>query len=970
MARNRPSKRFGNQSGFVLVFVILLSLFGALTISYLSNTTLSFIKLKASHTVDEDLSLALNSIMNYTLQGVRQEWCFNSDWTHDETCSDGAKSLVHSRSTERLIMSTETVDALTALSKYDSSIVFPGPLSEISTSISLSGLSGSHPIKIATDQLTKYNYSKIDINIQRLESSLQPTRGREVILKVIITLSGGSLLSSNFTSTIEASVSVFPRELNTFGLILAKDLYLDQASPASGTLGIPQAALSLMDLQDYRGLKFQSPVYVNGNVYLSDGAYDNRSLPQPSAKANFSLVTFQSPLVLGPGPNGDKGLIMETSSTGTSTHFAPATPGGFNSQFFSQGVTFGGFLQGVQLDSQGDRGLDELAKSSTVDRSLMDACIRRKNAASDLSWTRQSALVLKKAAASGSGDNVTYNYKIGLTELNYFRKQLDPFMNADLAVDAKEATAKLISLKPSANFFPAQGGNPSLATSSKAPILKLEFTLKLINVNTANVINTGDANGGAITLNAVTEMAFDSTNTFQLSFNDLAELNTHYNLTANIKSLFAYLNGTYSLTPAAQAAINSAAAAYPAFYGFNYNYSYWSTKNSYWENAISAETAYRNNPVKFVFTTKSSTTGANNLDINELNLSVQIVNASLLANFGTLNRIEVNIEPYDVGYQNSNNNRRNNIYSLIDPIKPDKDINYSRIQTIALKGTTTAPLQIGDDPLLTDSWSVKTGSLDPSGWAPNGVQDIYDKPRSAVLPDDQGYFNDLLDLDNKCKEASDTSSSTLAGSSFKNVNWNTQFDVRDSWNFADPQDSAGEEYVIDQSIASPGKTVFKVKSTVSQCTIKSTAVYVVGFFVCNNLKIEARTMPLNIIGTFIVNNELKIDPSALKAGIVWKSIFNASATSDLRMLKILKPSYNQSCESISEPVWSPMPTIYSVADLSSCNAISLRKKAEPFTWTAVDPDCGHTDDNAAGNVCKKRIRRLILAEIQREIKLQ
>ncbi|WP_374030781.1 hypothetical protein [Bdellovibrio bacteriovorus] len=48
-----------------------------------------------------------------------------------------------------------------------------------------------------------------------------------------------------------------------------------------------------------------------------------------------------------------------------------------------------------------------------------------------------------------------------------------------------------------------------------------------------------------------------------------------------------------------------------------------------------------------------------------------------------------------------------------------------------------------------------------------------------------------------------------------------------------------------------------------------------------------------------------------------------------------------------------------------CNSISLRAKADPFRWTAVDPDCGLIN-NSNSTMCKNRLMRFYVLEVSRE----
>lgn len=148
-------------------------------------------------------------------------------------------------------------------------------------------------------------------------------------------------------------------------------------------------------------------------------------------------------------------------------------------------------------------------------------------------------------------------------------------------------------------------------------------------------------------------------------------------------------------------------------------------------------------------------------------------------------------------------------------------------------------------------------------------------------------------------------------------------------------------------------------SIVKDCEIQGDADLVAAFLICDNLTIDARTTPLTMIGTFVAKN-LVIDPSAVKAGITVMSIYHPDATQVLRAAGILRttnPKPDGSLPPCSDqitgkPIWDQSsPTTAQKMDSTSCNVLWLRSKAQPFQWTAVDPDCG-TPPNTSNTVCK------------------
>jgi hypothetical protein len=211
--------------------------------------------------------------------------------------------------------------------------------------------------------------------------------------------------------------------------------------------------------------------------------------------------------------------------------------------------------------------------------------------------------------------------------------------------------------------------------------------------------------------------------------------------------------------------------------------------------------------------------------------------------------------------------------------------------------------------------------------------------------------------------------------SFGPADWETTSftpQARHSWGFTEPGLSGGTPGFNPGTLTIDGdsarfdnlkKPIFYVAAIYNNCVIKSTANFVAGFFVCDNLMIESRTEPLRIIGTFIVS-KMEIHPDAFTAGIRWSNIYYPTAVSELRQAGILSTSTaNEPCDVPADPMWHPYPSIKRAQFLFKCNSISLRNKADPFKWTMVDPDCGLVADKQQ---CKYRVMRYDIVELKRQ----
>ncbi len=135
---------------------------------------------------------------------------------------------------------------------------------------------------------------------------------------------------------------------------------------------------------------------------------------------------------------------------------------------------------------------------------------------------------------------------------------------------------------------------------------------------------------------------------------------------------------------------------------------------------------------------------------------------------------------------------------------------------------------------------------------------------------------------------------------------------------------------------------FQVQSIAANCTIKKNVKIYTGFLVCRHLIIEnGRTEPLQIIGT-VIAGRVTIPSDAVQYGVYFKSIFHPDAKRNL-----LKSVADCNKAIDANPVWfrpemniDDIGRLAKLAALDECSVINLRNKAQPFSWSKVDPDCG------------------------------
>lgn len=369
-----------SRRGTILVQVLVISAVFPLLMYPLLRLSLDLGAQTQETSKSRQEQIVLDSTIDYLSVAVKQRWCLTPELMRDDPCA-----LEHSRNTERLLLND---DALEVIAESDNSML-DVRLGEISGEVPLSGfaLLGAHPLKQIISSLPPKKFKHLTYKIRRLDSEEFPVRGDEVHISITVGLTAEELFSSSFKR--EARVIVFPRELGSFGLVVAGDLMLDGGK---GRAKIPTIG------EGHQGIRFESPVFVQGDIHV------------PSKGLSHS-VNFLKKVVLGFGALKLGGEVV-----------SPANAGGPDERLFSSSKGIGGFLAGIDQDGIRDKGLDYFSgRSKTVipDTDLMTQCIERSQSLSVLSATSQSALVGKISSERSN----QYSFLLGLTEGNELRPQ-------------------------------------------------------------------------------------------------------------------------------------------------------------------------------------------------------------------------------------------------------------------------------------------------------------------------------------------------------------------------------------------------------------------------------------------------------------------------------------------------------------------------------------------------------------------
>ncbi|AHZ84750.1 hypothetical protein EP01_07335 [Bdellovibrio bacteriovorus] len=948
---------------------------------------------KTSNVVN--LRFALNSAMDYVIFGVRQKYCFSND---NLLMNDlGAEcNLAHTGSVERLIMSTEQENFIRQLVSDGKNV---GPmeagaltqnkirLKTIVRLLEVDKATTSHPLfpvlnslkSVRNDKGEVVKVAAVRVTLTRNESINLPKAGREVYVDARADLvdSLGNVTPikvGNKELTLRSQIVIYPREVGSFALLIPQDLYMDRAWDS--TMNAGDVALhkftSRKELAGSSGLVFQSPVFVNRNIYLpTDEAADDAT---PDS-INYAGVTFADRVYMG---NGD---IMTAKGK-----YSPRNSGQMGDRFWADVRTFGGFLKGVENDGGLDAGLIYLAdknKSVNVDKTLMQMCQDMSQKQADVTSIYKSEL---GARMLDSGYN-SADYRLYLSNWNYFSRQSNALTvdktkwgNGKVVVDAADYNDAVVKLIMAVGDRTVEVQVPRSGTVTFTP----EVGSAAFETSLRNKIKTSQA-----TYDAAVKAETDLTKNLTAYRADLKDKQ------ADLAEEMAKPVKPTSTESGTGTGTGTGTES--------------GTKTV---EKLETETKVEDSGTETAGTgtgTGSTGTGGTTIDYRDEKLVAELEKA-----ISDLKKLISDLENNKIPAQSSVVNLASkqldtdktalNTYELQKANPPkivvevsrasksyyfdklDLDISATNVQNMIDKNGNYSEPFLGV--LAYDSTYYKSNPIDPNNvntklmgyinMTFNSSKTQLNFPGAIFRTPSGGSAvqlaetNDLEQMMTECSKAY----GTMTSAAFGGAGWDVSFaaTARTSWNFAGDSGSTIKSDPALSAFEFDNMTInnatFQVRSIVGKCVIKASSTFVTGFMTCDELIIEKRSAPLRIIGTFIVGR-MKIDPSAIKAGINWSSVYHPQATRELRAAgspRILRSFSGADCNATNnEPIWHPIPSIKAVADRMNCNTISLRAKADPFQWTAVDPDCGIAAGTTASNTtCKRRLVRFFVVEQSRE----
>ncbi len=853
-------------------------------------------------------SAVLDGVIDYTNYAIKNRWCMTSTWTRDLASCD-IKNLM---SLERLTLDGSAITALRDLNAGDATFTSSGIVSEtISTIVNVSQITSAHPLFNIIKNLDKTGsaVTQIGIKVKRVNNINIPRRGREIFLDVKVTLMSGSVIFRSLSAISATSrLMVNPRELNYFSLIVPRDLYLDGTVPGlAGNSG----DIGIPSGTGGAGITFESPVFVNGDIHI------------PDTVASYTSATFTNRVILGGFDGSSGGRIMRSGSP-----FTAPNNGNMSGYLYSALPNFGGFKKGIDVDGIRDLGLDVLAGYNAVPPPANAAqaasdCIGVNKVFYRLASTNDSDLVFLQLPPDPGVSTPHLRFLLGLTRGNMFLPQ---------------------ELRP---YFPYGAMGRAFLTDISTMTIgnKLNGQATMFFRFDSGSAAAGTALGGSTYQTTTPGTTNAYTTAFTLRPGSMATMKHPYingkprNGRVEVALLPVYIGGNPAMQQQlVELRVNLPATRYPpetvqrfSLYMKAFDLGVFAGRD-------------RRYPADPLVTPDPSLIEGHSM---EGWLHFQVTGGSATGPTHTLSWINSDGSPHGAVAA----------FQRLDGPSQNLPVDYPPPPLGPL-----APYQVTSLTTLAPNPTPVPGAV-PINLVPTDIP-------TATLPNPAWDYQGLV---NKCF-SNNGGSNAIA---FKSIGWNSPFasTTRHSWHFAPDPMPTQPDKAYDNIPVSPGNTVtiqngvFYVKSIISECIVPSSTTVAAGFMTCDRLVIQPRTSPLKMIGTFIVGRA-EIDPSAVLNGISFRSIYHSQSTNDLIAEGILKDKNGNACSTPpSLPIWWPNLTNTEYDGFRKCNVISLRDSANPFTWTAVDPDCGIV----AGNTyvqCQKHAVNYIVNEISRTSELQ
>jgi len=871
---------------------------------------------------------ALQSLVDYMYFAVQRRYCLTDTLLAEPFDRCQLKTGVTGttgRSVERVLLSDEQAKTMLGMvntNNINLGLEIPKPIANenviravnrVDIRVKAKDILPTHPLYNMIDPLYQVmkqelksasKFKTLDlvlrVEIQRDDGSNVPRTGNEVYFRIKVSLEDGTnkVLSVNNTRMEVTSYgTVFPRELGSFSLMIARDLRMDGGNAdANGDVALPVFA----GKTEGPGLVFMSPVFVNRNVHLpfvtkADGG-------QKASDKKYSPITFADRVVLG------RGKIHQGDQL-----YQPESAGGRDSALWTDNKLFGGFKMGVLVDGFLDKGLSVFGQtllSTPVSDEFMRKCNARYDMLTNLSKVQASEFYgnLKSAGAG------VWEYRLGFTEGNSFKRGGDPFFpmiqdywipglasrvpdspdpnakEAAVMAEIKLGNTRKVSLVRLSRTSSAEFVAPVASQAYEDKLLLDKTNAEALPATTAEI----DARAAAIAAADAAIAAFNQKKanpgkiklTFKTVTKATREQTNILDLAVEITNPGSFLDET--MPEPRLVAPQIQLLAYDGIHKADYD--------------IVNGTVVA--PVNFVASKKT----------RFLNFNFDAGN-SLLAPDG-----------FATAYG----------AAPLSPAVPNDDFDYAEL-----------------DQQCADARNASTGqSFGAAEWNIDFAQNSTFK--SWNYADDDGKLpTDTLSgaNDTAASAIEFTEAGSLMGTEAAKL---IPFQV----NPPDGEWKTGRDEFKVRSISPSCRIKSKARLvtgffTCHELFIERRApgfpLYIIGSFIVRKIYFTE------------VNGTSHSDAAArdtFKEGVHWMSIYHPEATTHLRNSAVLAPKLNPNlgctdgASATQLPIWaSSANKISRVSDIRACNVVALRSKSNPMQWTAVDPDCGLLPDGSA-TVCK------------------
>lgn len=885
--------------------------------------------------------LAMNSIVDYTAHLIKQRKCLDQQMVEKANCAVSDPGM-----TERLLLNEESADFL--YNTNSSSFSGPGQvtLDKIEFALNPTLMTSRHPLYSVLRSLPE-NIEEVNVVAEKENSIYKPTTTDQIYLRIRASFDRDPESSFNLRNIFgtkdeifqEAFFALYRRELGSMALVVADELVLNTNAPVAASAATQAQAgdayISLIDSNNRstsRGVVFKSPVFVNTHVVLPDSD-DNPDY--------YSDVTFADKLILG------NGRVLRNGNS-----FQPSGSVDGRLQTWTDLPFMGGFLGGIQVDGEIDPGLPYFIgnQAGAVSQTqLATQCIARNGVLTSLSNTKYGQLIFKPILQpmSNIGGRNSFEFKLALSQDNEFAPQTSGGITQSLQIAPGSSTSAWID-----------GSGPSWTQTptSTAPVMEvevkvgdLEFTA-LLPKNSGAEAKINVAEGLQDRFQDAREVRDDAEEAFNDAKDEVDDDPTDPDNIELAKKLDPG-GELYLAREQARQVFNNARTQRDRFLD--------NTGNPL-PNAPFPKLSLKLDEVLI-----QNGSGESISQPNQLSLKVDLENVDNFTN----DPIQINLRAYELGDDGNGTSLRLNASGNRDPDKQVADRNYNAEIELS-RSSSSDPFALSSHAYVpAEGWFVGDASSNrtivwSSSYNPSGTPPVVN--RGSVL-DETFNYGELADLCNGLGGGN--------GNAFAVADWNSTFAEysRHSWKFANPKPSnistlswrAGNNAIYNiqpPSAFGPNEEKFQVLSIVDGCKISANVDVVAGFFMCDTLEIAPRTDPLQIVGSFIVGH-MSIPAQAVEAGVEWYSIYHPEGIQILRREGVLRDLNGNNCDIPDQPIWHPYPSLNDLSRTFKCSPLSLRGKADNWTWTQVNPEQAVINNSPTR---RPMPQRFLLKEIFRE----